>query len=534
MASFSLGVAAALDLAATGPGPTAVFALRIGGSLDLDPHDEPTGTFSLDTTANLLLTQNSEAGASFTLPVAVGLDLDQHLPVRGSFSLDAGGALVLHNDVGSSWSIDVENTGGGDDGIFPTLTLLISLTDPLAVPDWLSIPDRVIAFGPTRGRSGEFADFPAGTGSLTLDNRGGLFDRDNQASPLAPYLTTNRRIRVVATWDDIDYVMLDQFSDFFPMDDDPTFESRTVTVTTTDSTTFLADHDLQPARPFTLDDDDLGVLDDVNLLGGDPFFEQTLAGIRIREILEMLGWPEELMDIDDGLSLLADDAPTDKALVYMQRCARSDMGQLFVSASNVVTFRQRDAWSYITEQNTPQITFSDNDAYPGAPYTDIQIDPGSRALIKNRATRTATSGITFTAEDLDSEGTYGTLEDDQTDLLNANQADLVDQCEYVIDRYGDGVPRVTGLTADNVGRPDLFFPFALACEIGWRAIAVRTPALTAPPVPRDCQIEQITHAVTAPKLWQLTVGLVEADLTSYFTLDDDLLGQLDVDDVLAY
>lgn len=428
------------------------------------------------------------------------------------------------------------------DDIYPDVVLQISETDPLDEPVWLDVTDaedtdgvahpRLVDFDPYCGRSSELTDFAPGTGPITIDNRDGTFDRDNPDSVLAAYLTTNRRIRIVATLNGTATTVLDRFVDFWPMDDDPTFEARAITVTTTDTLGLLAERDITPARPFILDDPEYGQLDSDNLLTGAASFAAQLAGARIADILELIGVPDSLMDIDDGVTQVVADAPTDKVVPYLQRLARSELGKLYCPLDNVVTFRDRRADSRIGEHRTHQALFSDKPTGTGLPYEFVVVDPGTKSLIKNVVTR-ATATKTFTAIDLNSRQQFGALEDRETDLLTADFNVLVGTVEYVVSRYKDGVVRVTAITINWLASPDLF-ALMLAVDIGWMIRIGRTPRIGGTVVLRDCNVESIEHHATAPFQWSTTWGLLEADPTPYFTLNDPVLGKLDSGNQLAF
>lgn len=532
MPSIALGGGGAVTLTLSGPPVEITAALRGGGGLIWSLVTTADLAANLDGGGTILVGQRPPGDLAATLVGGGTISMATLAPVRGAFALDGGGAINFGQP--SAWSLDIDNSGTNPSDVFPDLEFQLSTAAATGIPNWVAVAARVLGFTTNCGRSGEFDDFPAGTGTITLDNQGGYFDRDNAASPIAPYLTTTRRVRIVATWAAVAYVVFDQFVDFWPMDDDPTFEARTVTVTTTDAFGLLANLEIAPARPFTLDDPVLGVLDAGNVLGGQPSFDATLSGERIREILRLVGWPDELTDIDSGVTPIVADSPTDKVLPVIQQCARSEMGLLFVAAG-VVTYRQRRAWARIDEQRTPQIVFTDNpELLPGVGYSALDIDPGSKALIKNKVTRTTKSGMTFTAMSIASQAQFGVIEDEQDDLLTANYAEVAGQCQYVVARYADAVPRITGLTADAVDDPAAIFPFILGGQIGWRATAVRTPAINGTPVARDVTVEAIAHTVVAPLSWETTWQFVEADETPYFTLDDPILGRLDAGNRFAF
>lgn len=416
-------------------------------------------------------------------------------------------------------------------GDFPTFTLRMSESRPLDPPVWVDLTERLKGWTRFVGKGSELVDIDAGYGAITVGNEGGLFDPDNASSDLAGFLTARRRMQIVGTFDGVDYVQLDQFANFFPMDDDPTREAREVTIPTTDAFGLLANRAITPTRPFTLNDPDLGRLNMGNRLTGQPHYMPSLTGLRMRQILELIGWPEDLIDIDDGVTPVVEDYPTGKVLATLQQLARSEMGTLYAGAGgSTITFRERrrDPATRVI-----RATFADDDS--GLPYEDISIDTGSPSIIKNRIVRSTADGSkTFSAIDVDSQALYGDLDDTQTDLLTARYGEIVGQCKYVLRRYKDGVPRVTGLTVAGIEQPNVMFPVLLGADLGWRFNVGRTPVLEQPPVNRVCVVESIETEASAPGTYRATFGLSEADTNRYFTLNDPVRGVLNAGNLLAY
>jgi len=90
-------------------------------------------------------------------------------------------------------------------------------------------------------------------------------------------------------------------------------------------------------------------IDNLGVLATQQFDEFTapveLPGARIGQVLDnpTVNFPVGARDIDDGVTpLAAGTIPAQDALSYLQEVADSDLGRLFASRTNALTFRSRD------------------------------------------------------------------------------------------------------------------------------------------------------------------------------------------------
>lgn len=103
-------------------------------------------------------------------------------------------------------------------GALPDLDVELSLVPPTQGPIWRSIvSDARLASGLSvkRGRSRETDRFQTGTLDLELNNRDREFDPEHSSSPIADHIKPERRIRVLAKYNDVQYVVFDGYVDGF-------------------------------------------------------------------------------------------------------------------------------------------------------------------------------------------------------------------------------------------------------------------------------------------------------------------------------
>lgn len=427
---------------------------------------------------------------------------------------------------------------------WPSLELLVAFdTDPMAeTVTWTDLTDYLIGATITRGRGTEIEDVSAGTMTVTLDNTiidsgayagARPFDIDDTAGPFYGQLAANVRIRLQATWDGTTTPVYDGYVEDWPVPDSPQWDAHEVTIECVDAFGLFAERRIRPAKPFTIGDATLGKLDDSTIaITGPPVFDEARAGQRIDRVLTLIGWPATRRDIDQGVSRLIAHAPdpTTKVVTYLQQCARSEYGRLFVTASGDIRFDQRRAWSANATQATSQVTLTDQ---VGTNYDQIVLSPGGRARIHNQVVRAQDGGgREFTARDGTSIARYGTLESSVTDLLTLSEQEIQDQANYVLGRFANPSRFVETVTIDPLTGLVGLWPHVLERELGDRVTVERTPRPAVAAVSAEYWIEGIDHTIdNVAKRWRTSWRLAEVDTGTYFTIGTH---ELDGTAVLAY
>ena len=114
--------------------------------------------------------------------------------------------------------------------------------------DWVDITTDVLEIETQRGRQSEFAQFPAGTCTVTLVNDSRQYDPLNAAGTYYGDLVANVPIRVVATISAVDYHLWRGYVDGWPAHYTDAGYRSTVTVECTDATRLLAERKMPDTR----------------------------------------------------------------------------------------------------------------------------------------------------------------------------------------------------------------------------------------------------------------------------------------------
>lgn len=178
------------------------------------------------------------------------------------------------------------------------------------------------------------------------------------------------------------------------------------------------------------------------LFGGQQLNAHTAvaqkSGTRIGAVLDRseVAWSASLRDIDTGAQTLQADVVEQgrEVLEYLQLVAASEPGLLFMSKSNQVVFRDRNAGAAAPGG----IIFSD--AGTAIPYTDIEVSYGTE-LLYNRVGITPIGLETQIAANATSQTDYGTQSLELNGLLlplNAQgTADAQALAAYLVKKYAD-------------------------------------------------------------------------------------------------
>ena len=263
-----------------------------------------------------------------------------------------------------------------------------------------------------------------------------------------------------------------------------------------------------------------------------PLTAQT-SDQRLTYLLDDIGWPADLRDLDEGASILgpATFEPGDNVLSYMQQVEATEYGRMFIARNGSITFRNRYAPFMDAASTTSQFTFSD--ATPSSKgYAEFELDLDDELLV-NVAKVTRRGGTEQVATNATSVATYGEAETQLTGLLHTSDNEAKSQADWIVASSADPLPRIPRIRTplhryETIDRLD-----ALALEIGQRVTVVRTPQGVGSAISLEFLISGIEMQLNGSEWWQdLYVEPVPQDTLSLFLLDDSLLDS--VTDVLAY
>jgi len=250
-----------------------------------------------------------------------------------------------------------------DTGLLDTNTL----GDATAVI--VDVSNRVNRIETNRGRNALIDEFQTGTLTLRIVDQNGDFNPQNVTGPYYNLLTPMKKVQISATYSGVTYPIFQGFITSY------------VTTYPDDSGEDLAITTIQAVDAFRLAQN-AQISTVTGATAGD------LSGTRINEILDQIGWPATMRDVDAGLTTMQADPGTNRtALAALTTVANSEYGALYVDASGSFVFQDR-AVTAGSIGGTPTV-FADNGT--GITYFDATWILND-VLIFNKATITRSGG----------------------------------------------------------------------------------------------------------------------------------------------
>lgn len=211
-------------------------------------------------------------------------------------------------------------------------------------------------------------------------------------------------------------------------------------------------------------------------------------GERAARVLDVIGWPAELRDLDDGASTLQSAELGTTALEHLQKVAESEFGEFFMSADGVATLRARGN----RINRAALATFGDADGEVN--YRAIRFDD-SDELIRNPVTISRLEGVAQTARDETNISRYYSNDYTLDGLYHDDDTLSRDAATFYVSEFKDPKRRVVGLEfgpARDDRRFDLY-PLLLGLELG-QVYDVTFRAPNADPFSQTVVVEGIRHA----------------------------------------
>jgi hypothetical protein len=375
------------------------------------------------------------------------------------------------------------------------------------------VSNTVQAVNINRGRNANTDQFQAGTCSVRIADTQGNFNPANTASVFYPDVIPNRKIIVSAT-DTNTGISYNLFSGYIVSYD------------------YVQANLVGEVSYTTLNcSDGFRILNMANVSTVAGTSAGQLSGARVNALLDAVGWPSSMRDVDPGQqTLLADPGTTRQALAALQTVEISEYGAIYMDASGNVVFQDR-ALTSSSIASTPVVFADDGTGIDYASARWVLND----ALIYNDVSITATGLATQTASDAASIATYFTHSYKQTDLLMDSTTAAKDYAlAYVASR------KDTSIRCDAVTLKDLNsdgYTAGVAAALGldyFDTITVKStqPAATGTStLNKTLQIFGVSHAITVSN-WRTTWTTLEPIIDALI-LDNAIYGILD-SSVLSY
>lgn len=352
----------------------------------------------------------------------------------------------------------------------------------------------------TRGRNRQTDNMSTGTCHIVLKNPARILDPFNAAGPYFGNIVPGKRFTVrvggVARF-------TGKSTDF----------------------DFGFDRNASPTATVPLEDS-LGVLARAEL---DAF--TSTAGSASTQIHEALNRPEIVFggnrDITGGVSTLAAQtvAQGTNLLAYASKIAQSDLGRIFASREDVLTFRDRA--STIPDGSDAFVSFADDGS--GIKFTDPTLAYGQDVLF----TRTIVSrvgGSTEIADDVGQQLIFGQLStrDIYTGLFLDSDGQSSDMADFLLATYSDPELRIGSITVNLMACRDAAeLAQVLALDIGSAIHVTYTPSSTGAAIDRYCVVEGMREAINRKGDYKITFMLGDVLQFGVWTVEDALLGAPD-------
>ncbi len=356
------------------------------------------------------------------------------------------------------------------------------------------VTDRVRNISVNRGRSRDFADYPAGQVVVTMNNFDRAFDPLYADSPFFGSIVPRRELRVSSNGIDLFRGWISDWNLFYSKDGESLVDAIGI-----DATSILTKQ----------------------TIGEEVIPTEQTTGARINAILDRtdVAWSANLRDIDTGQATLGTQTIEDgtNALTYMQKVAETEPGALFIDKTGNVRFIERNT-GY---SSTDIVTFGQNDS--AIPFDNLQVIYGSE-LLYNEVHASREGGGTAIASNIDSQDAYGIRQleisgllfsdDDQLLDLAVNYAIQYSEPEYRFDSFEVRLHKLSQTNQNKV----------LGLEIGDAISISFTPNGISPAIERFLEVIRINNIIE-PDEHIVQLGFRAIDYPP-FVLGDALFGKL--------
>ena len=407
--------------------------------------------------------------------------------------------VIIDFNTGASFGypfiIGTSELGGADVLSDSSSNLVVDVSDLL---------DSVVT---NRGRNISSEQFQTGTAAIRILDQNGDFNSQNPASPYYSYLNPMRKMIITATYLGVTY---------------PIFAGY---ITAWNTTTPKFNGDIVYTTVTAVDG--FRLFQNAQFFGVSGAVAGETTGSRINKILNTIGWPTALRDVDTGLTTVQADPNTQRtALAALQTCATTEYGAIYMDQTGRLAFQDRDL-TVSSVADTP-VVFKDDGTAIG--YSDVKwvFDD---TQIYNLATVTRNGGSVQTASDAASIAKYFTHSYNQSGLLMQTDAEALDYAQAFVASRKDTVVRVDELTLDLQQDNYTAGTIAALTIDFFTPVSVTTTQPNNTTLSKTEQVFNVSHSIT-PNSWKVRFGTAEPIIDG-FILDSALYGILDTS-VLSY
>jgi hypothetical protein len=373
-----------------------------------------------------------------------------------------------------------------------------ALADSTAVT--VDVSNQVDSIKTNRGRTALSDIFQTGTMSLRIIDQNGDFNPMNPSSPYYELLTPMRKVTITASYEGTTY---------------PIFAGY---ITSYNTTTPKDVGEIVYTTVQAVDGFRLFQNAQITTVATTPAGQTT--GTRIGKILDSIGWPTGMRDIDAGQTTVqADPGTLRTSLGAMQLVTSTEYGSLYMDALGNVVFQDR-ALTSSSVAGTP-VEFNDNGT--GISYNNAlwKLDD---TLVFNKATVTRTGGTPQVAFNQASIDKYFLHSYQEQNLLMETDAEALDNARAFVASRQETSIRCDAVTLDlYTANYDAGITAALDLDF-FDPITVTTTQPGSSTLTKTLQVFGVSHDIK-PSNWKTTLTTLEPIIDS-FILDSSLYGVL--------
>jgi hypothetical protein len=364
------------------------------------------------------------------------------------------------------------------------------------------VTSYVASVSVNRGKSRELDRYTAGNASITLHNDSRIFDPFNTSSIYYGQIVPRKPIVIETNGDRVFTGFIDDW--------DLTYDisgKSFATVSAIDGFMRLSAAEL------------------------DSFITTSqLSSDRVTAILNRseVAWPIAQRDIQTGLTTLQADTVGENtnALQYLQLVDTTENGQLFMSRSGAVTFKNRA----FNPSFISTVIFADDGTANAIPYSNIAVIYGSENLY-NRVTITRNGGSPQVADSTTSQDAYGVASYSIDGLLLTTDTEAFNFASYLVGLYDQPELRINEVTVNLHDKTPEQVDQICLLEIADVIQVIFTPNQIGSPINQYAMVTGFSHDIGIDQ-HQVTVQLASVSVTN-FVLDSAQFGILD-SGILAY
>lgn len=352
------------------------------------------------------------------------------------------------------------------------------------------VSSQVDSIKTVRGRTALSDKFQTGTLTLRIVDQNGDFNPQNPASPFAGLLNPMRKVQITASYASVTYPIFAGYITSYSTST-PRFTGDVVYTT------------IQAVDGFRLAQNA-----QISTITGGTAGQTT--GTRIGKLLDAIGWPTGMRDIDTGQTTVqADPATLRTGLGAMQTIESTEYGALYMDALGNFVFQDR-ALTSSSVAGTPTV-FADDGS--GISYNNAvwKLDD---SLIFNKATITRTGGTAQVASNQASIDKYFLHSYQEQNLLMQTDAEALNNAQAYVASRQETTVRCDAVTLDLYTN-DYNTGILAALDLDFfDPVTVTTTQPGSSTLSKTLQVFGVSHDIK-PNAWKTTFTTLEPIIDSF-------------------